>query len=240
MAVRSRANRSESDREESYFVSMTDIMIGLLFIFLILLTYFAFQIQEDAVPRVEYEEMKAQRDAMKAQRDALLHEIEGLKIKIVSLEKERDGLLIIVVGLESRIGALKGEGVDDIIKRIDLAARQYPYQHGYKAYPGPNSNTFTAWVARHVPELRLDLPPTAIGKDFLGDRLVSEVPSGTGYQFNIKGLFGVLAAVEEGLEVNLAGLTFGVDPLNLASKMPGIGRVGLIRQVAQSEEVRGR
>ena len=41
-------------------------------------------------------------------------------------------------------------------------------------------------------------------------------------------------------EVNLAGLTFGVDPLDLAIKLPGIGRVGLIRQVAPSEEVPGR
>ena len=69
---------------------------------------------------------------------------------------------------------------------------------------------------------------------------MSEVPSGTGYQFNIKGLFGFLAAIEEGFEVNLAGLTFGVDPLDLAIKLPGIGRVGLIRQVAPSEEVPGR
>ena len=138
------------------------------------------------------------------------------------------------------LAELRDEGVDDIIRRIDVAARRYPYQHGYKIYPGPNSNTFTAWVARRVPELRLDLPPTAIGKDYLGNRLVSEVPSGTGYQFNIKGLFGFLAAIEEGFEVNLAGLTFGVDPLDLAIKLPGIGRVGLIRQVAQSEEVPGR
>ena len=86
-----------------------------------------------------------------------------------------------------------------------------------------------------MPELRLDLPPTAIGKDYLGDSLVSEVPSGTGYQFNVKGLFGVLAAVEEGLEVNLVGLTFGIDPLNLAIKLPGIGRLGLIPQVAKSD-----
>ncbi len=133
------------------------------------------------------------------------------------------------------IAEMRGEGVGDIIRKIDRAARRYPYQHEYKVYPGPNSNTFTAWVARHVPELRLDLPPTAIGKDYLGDTLVSEAPSGTGYQFNVKGLFGVLAAVEEGLEVNVAGLTFGIDPLNLALKLPGIGRLGLIPQVARSE-----
>ncbi len=78
------------------------------------------------------------------------------------------------------IAELRGDGVDDVIGKIDRAARLYPYQYDYKVFPGPNSNTFTAWVARHTPELRLDLPPTAIGKDYLGDSLVSEAPSGTG------------------------------------------------------------
>jgi hypothetical protein len=90
-------------------------------------------------------------------------------------------------------------------------------------YPGPNSNTFTAWVGRLVPELKLDLPPTAIGKDYLGDSLVAKAPSGTGFQFSVLGL---LAGVEEGIEVNVAGLTFGIDPLDFALKLPGIGRVG--------------
>jgi hypothetical protein len=78
---------------------------------------------------------------------------------------------------------MRGEGVDDTIRRIDTAARRYPYQHTYTVYPGPNSNTFTAWVARHVPELRLDLPPTAIGKNYLGDSLVSGTPSGPSTSF---------------------------------------------------------
>jgi hypothetical protein len=34
-----------------------------------------------------------------------------------------------------------------------------------------------------VPELRLDLPPTAIGKDFLPNgEVVARAPSGTGFQ----------------------------------------------------------
>ena len=32
--------------------------------------------------------------------------------------------------------------------------------------------------------------------------------------------------VEEGFEVNLLGLVFGVDPLGPAIKLPGIGRIG--------------
>ena len=92
---------------------------------------------------------------------------------------------------------------------------------------GPNSNTFTAFVARRVPELKLDLPPTAIGKDYLpnGD-LFARAPSGTGYQFSLFGLFGVLVGVEEGLEINLLGLTFGIDPKSFALKLPAVGRVG--------------
>ena len=92
-------------------------------------------------------------------------------------------------------------------------------------YPGPNSNTFTAWVGRLIPELKLDLPPTAIGKDYLGDKLIAKAPSGTGFQFSVLGLLGLLAGVEEGIEINLAGLTFGIDPLDLALKLPAIGRI---------------
>lgn len=134
------------------------------------------------------------------------------------------------------LAELRGEGVDAVIKKIDKAARAYPYQDSYTVYPGPNSNTFTAWVAKQVPELRLDLPPTAIGKDYLGNSLVGTAPSGTGYQFSIRGMFGVLAAIEEGLEVNIIGLTFGIDPMSLAIKLPGIGRLGLIPQVRPVKE----
>jgi hypothetical protein len=124
------------------------------------------------------------------------------------------------------IADLRGEGVDDVIKRVVDAIDLYPYANTYTMYPGPNSNTFTAWVGRLVPELKLDLPPTAIGKDYLGDSLVARAPSGTGFQFSVFGLLGLLAGVEEGIEINVAGLTFGIDPLDFALKLPGFGRIG--------------
>ncbi|MEQ8195203.1 MAG: DUF3750 domain-containing protein [Rhodospirillales bacterium] len=122
---------------------------------------------------------------------------------------------------------LRGEGVDDVIKRIDKAATGYPYTESYTVWPGPNSNTFTAFVARAVPELKLDLPPTAIGKDYLvnGD-IVAKSPSGTGFQFSLFGLLGVMAGIEEGIEVNVLGLTWGVDPLDFSIKLPIVGRIG--------------
>ena len=126
---------------------------------------------------------------------------------------------------------MRGEGVDAIIRKIDTAARSYPYTDQYSVYPGPNSNTFIAHVARQVPELKIDLPPTAIGKDYLGPSLFAKAPSGTGYQFNIGGLFGIMASVKEGLELNILGLTFGVNPFDPAIKLPGIGRIGPDRKL---------
>jgi len=59
----------------------------------------------------------------------------------------------------------RGPGVGELIVRIDKAAREYPYSTTYTLWPGPNSNTFTAWISRAVPELQVDLPATAVGKD---------------------------------------------------------------------------
>lgn len=61
----------------------------------------------------------------------------------------------------------RGAGVDKLIAEIDKAARSYPWPDTYKAFPGPNSNTFIAWISRQVPELGLELPFTAIGSGYV-------------------------------------------------------------------------
>lgn len=60
----------------------------------------------------------------------------------------------------------RGAGVDRLIEKVDRAARSYPWPNTYTAFPGPNSNTFTAWIARQVPELGLELPFAAIGSGY--------------------------------------------------------------------------
>ncbi|OFZ87879.1 MAG: hypothetical protein A2V78_01890 [Betaproteobacteria bacterium RBG_16_64_18] len=134
----------------------------------------------------------------------------------------------------------RGAGVDEMIARIDKAARAYPWAGEYTMWPGPNSNTFTAWVARAVPELEVDLPPTAIGKDYSGAKLIDSAPSGKGFQLSIFGLFGLTASTVEGLEVNLLGLSFGLNPFDPALKLPLFGRFGPARAVAaQAPEAAG-
>jgi hypothetical protein len=126
------------------------------------------------------------------------------------------------------IADIRGEAAAALIPRIREAVASYPYADRYTTWPGPNSNTFVAHVAREVPELRLELPTTAIGKDYLSDlKLAGRAPSGTGYQLSLFGVLGITAAAKEGLELNLLGLAFGIDPEDLAIKLPGLGNVGL-------------
>jgi hypothetical protein len=124
------------------------------------------------------------------------------------------------------LGDVRGPGVDELIDRLEAAVKEYPYPKRYRVWPGPNSNTFTAFVLRRVPELRVDLPPTAIGKDYLGWKSVGKTTSGTGGQVSLFGAVGVAAGVEEGVELNVLGLNFGVDPKSFSLKLPIIGRLG--------------
>jgi len=120
---------------------------------------------------------------------------------------------------------LRGEVAANAIRRINRLLPQYPYAD-YRIWPGPNSNTFTAWLVRRVPELHVALPATAIGKDYLDGGVLARAPSGTGYQLSLFGALGGLAAQDEGVEINLLGLVWGLDPKALSIKWPGLGRVG--------------
>lgn len=123
---------------------------------------------------------------------------------------------------------VRGVEAEAAIPRIEAAVASYPFAEEYSVWPGPNSNTFTAHVGREVPELGLDLPTTAIGKDFLTNGSIFEkAPSGTGGQLSIFGVLGVTLAREEGLELNVLALSFGIDVLRPAIKLPGVGRLGM-------------
>ena len=57
------------------------------------------------------------------------------------------------------------------------------------------------------------------------------------------GLLGVTAALEEGLELNILGLSFGIDPKDPALKLPVVGRIGANRRprrtIAAQPEIAG-
>jgi len=121
---------------------------------------------------------------------------------------------------------LRGKQAEELIPQIAQAAKSYPYPQHYTAWPGPNSNTFIAYIARQVPKLGLALPSNAIGKDYLSaTQFFVRAPSGTGYQFSLFGLAGIIIARKEGLEINLLGLVYGISPT--AIKLPGFGDIKL-------------
>ena len=121
----------------------------------------------------------------------------------------------------------QGPQAQALIPKIRDAIQSYPFADLYRSYPGPNSNTFVAHIGREVPELGLDLPPTAIGKDYRElSRPIGLAPSGKGLQVSLLGLLGVTFGPEEGFELNILGLGIGIDFNEPALRLPLLGRLG--------------
>ena len=122
----------------------------------------------------------------------------------------------------------RGDGAQAMIAKIEAAIESYPFADTYRAYPGPNSNTFLAHIGREVPELKLDLPANAIGKDYRSiDDPLGRSPTGQGVQVSILGLLGASVGLQEGVEINILGLNFGLDFNSPALRLPFIGRIGM-------------
>jgi hypothetical protein len=123
---------------------------------------------------------------------------------------------------------IRGKKAEAAIPRIKAAIQSYKYSDFYRMYPGPNSNSFVSHIIRNVDELQVELPPNAVGKDWLNDgSFFAMSESGTGFQISIFGLLGVTLGLAEGIEFNIFGLSFGVDILRPAIKLPAVGRLGL-------------
>lgn len=131
---------------------------------------------------------------------------------------------------------LRGPAAAGAIPRIEAAVASYPYADTYRTWPGPNSNTFVAHIGRSVPELGLDMPANAIGKDYRPWRdPVGTPPSGQGAQVSLLGALGLIVSPVEGIEVNVLGLSAGVDLDTPALRLPALGRWPA-REPAEEEE----
>lgn len=68
-----------------------------------------------------------------------------------------------------KILSIQGDKAAALIPRVTEVVKSYPYADQYTLFPGPNSNTFPAWVGIQVPELELNMPFRAIGSGFADD-----------------------------------------------------------------------
>ncbi len=133
-------------------------------------------------------------------------------------------------GTPHLVFAADGAAAAALIGRMRGAIADYRYRHrgDYRAWPGPNSNTFVASVLAAVPEAAATLPPNAIGKDYpVEGRVFDWAPSRTGITVSLGGYAGFTVAWVEGIELNLLCGVIGIDLRRPAIKLPAVGRVGL-------------
>lgn len=98
-------------------------------------------------------------------------------------------------------------------------AADYPDVHDYRAWPGPNSNSFVAWLSHRVPGLSLQLPPNAVGKDWTPWFRVGGTTTRTGVAIDTM-LLGAQVGLAEGVELHVVGLTVGVGLWPPQLKLP--------------------
>ncbi len=126
--------------------------------------------------------------------------------------------------------AADGTAAEALIPRMRGAIEAYRWRNrgDYRAWPGPNSNTFVQAVLAAVPESGAVLPPTAIGKDYPVDgRVLALTPSRTGFRLSLGGYVGLTVAWVEGIELNLFGGVIGLDLRRPGLKLPAVGRLGV-------------
>jgi hypothetical protein len=125
--------------------------------------------------------------------------------------------------------SVDGATAERLIPKIRAVIEKYRFSSygDYRAWPGPNSNTFVQAALDAVPELKAVLPPTAIGKDYpYRGEWIGVMPSGTGVFASLGGYLGLTIGWVEGVELNFFGAVIGLDLRRPALKLPGIGRVG--------------
>lgn len=114
-------------------------------------------------------------------------------------------------------------------RAIACLAREAPPWLGalrYRAWPGPNSNTFGDVMLRRC-GLHASLPANAIGKDYRGWIGASWTTEGTGFQIETP-VLGLRVGLKEGIAVHVIGLELGVDLWPPALLVPlGSGRLGI-------------
>ena len=128
-----------------------------------------------------------------------------------------------VGGGPSRLAAVWHGRAARTVGAVLTRARAYPYRDRYRAWPGPNSNTFAAWVLREAGVAHA-FEPRAIGKDYSGRCGLQLTPRPARVQLETP-VLGVRLSPSEGAEVHVLGFTWGLRWSPLAVDTP-FGRLG--------------
>lgn len=128
------------------------------------------------------------------------------------------------------IAKVTGPAATGLVSKAEAAIGSYPFSDrgDYAIWPGPNSNSFVAYVLRAIPEMGARMPPNAVGRDFApGLAAVDIADDWSDVHATLGGLFGFAAGLRSGFEVHVLGLVAGIDVARPALKIPAYGRIGL-------------
>jgi hypothetical protein len=125
-------------------------------------------------------------------------------------EKTRWGGGIVVLGQSD------GRANPDYVRDISSIAKNYDTRI-YRAYPGPNSNTFAESLLRDVDGVSAMLDHNAIGKEW-GFHF-GRTAGGSGVEVQTPPL-GLALGIREGIELSLLGFSGGVSVFPPALKIP--------------------
>lgn len=100
-----------------------------------------------------------------------------------------------------------------------------PAGRDYRNWPGPNSNTFVAWIIERTPGLHAELHHNAVGKDYPEGFRIGRSSAGYGLDLDLAWV-GLGLGLSQGAEVRLLGLTAGIDFWPPAIKLPFLPRLG--------------
>ena len=109
------------------------------------------------------------------------------------------------------LATIDGEPARRIAERLEplCAELDARYAADYRKWPGPNSNTFVADLARELPDLAFVFDGNAVGKDWPGWIDAGLTPSKSGLHLDTP-LLGAAVALREGVELHLLGFTAAV------------------------------
>jgi hypothetical protein len=120
---------------------------------------------------------------------------------------------------------VRGPDAEPIIDCLGRELARYNADNDYGFWPGPNCNTFVATMARRC-GIHVELPATAVGRDYRGVVSAGVTSGGTGLQADTP-LVGAKLGLKEGVEVHLFGGAIGIDWWPPAIIVPfGPGRLG--------------
>jgi hypothetical protein len=119
----------------------------------------------------------------------------------------------------------RGEPARRILTALSQSPN-YPHRHRYLAWPGPNSNTYIAWVLREA-QVPVHFHPMAVGRSYRGTLWGGLTMTCSGVQVE-SSLLGLEAGLLDGVEIHFLCFTLGIDIWRPALETP-FGRIGFDR-----------